>query len=150
MRLKLTPLSQRKARAFVDEHHRHNKAPRGDIFRVGAEYNGELVGVAMVGRPVSRIVQQREPQTVELIRLCTPNDAPKNVASMLYGACWRAARALGYTRLITYTLKSERGTSLRAAGYRIIGETKAQSWHRTARPRVDRHTIEDRLCWSAA
>lgn len=104
----------------------------------------------MVGRPVIRELQAREPLTCELIRVCLRDGAPKNAASMLYGACRRAAWALGYTRLITYTLSRESGTSLRAAGYRVIGERKGQSWNRPSRERTDQHEIADRSVWEAS
>lgn len=147
--LRLVPVTQRQADAYIRVHHRHHPPSRGDLFRMGALAEGELemVGVAVVGRPVSRIIQAREPQTCELLRLCVREGAPKNTASFLLGACRRAAWALGYTRLISYTLASESGASMRAAGYRTVGEVKGRSWNTPSRPRVDRHAIEDRLLW---
>ena len=69
---------------------------------------------------------------------------------MLYGACWRACRALGYRRLITYTLDSEPGTSLVAAGWRVVGVVKGQSWSVPSRPRIDKHPLQDKLKWEMA
>lgn len=122
--LRIVPVSQREAFAFVAEHHRHLPAPRGDRFRVGLAQHDELVGVAIVGRPVARSYD--DGLTVEVNRVAVAADIP-NGCSMLYGAAWRAARALGYRRLITYTRTDERGTSQRAAGLHVLAE-------RTARP----------------
>lgn len=154
--LRLWPLTQRQAAAFIAAHHRHHPPSRGDIFRVGAAESPHdggapfLVGVAVVGRPVSREIQQREPTTAELLRLCVCERAPKNTPSLLLGAVRRAAWGLGYTRLISYTLASESGVSMRAAGYRLVGEVKGRSWDMPSRPRIDAHVIADRLLWEAA
>ena len=112
--MNLTPISIRDAKDFVREHHRHNKPPAGAKFAIGVQDNGELVGVAMVGRPVSASLQ--DGFTAEVLRVCTLDPCPKNACSMLYGASWRAWKAMGGTRIITYTLKKEEGASVRAAG----------------------------------
>lgn len=83
-----------------------------------------------------------------MTRLAT--DGTRNACSMLYGACWRAARALGWRRLVTYTLPSEGGASLRAAGWRLLGEAGGGSWSCESRPRVDRHPTQTKLRWEAA
>jgi hypothetical protein len=95
-------------------------------FVLGIEnQEGRLVGVAMVGRPVARAFD--DGRTLEVNRSCT--DGTKNANSMLYGAAWRAAKALGYTRLITYTQEGESGASLRGAGWRVVAERNARgSW----------------------
>jgi len=77
-------------------------------------------------------------------------DGTRNACSMLYGAAWRAAKALGYRKLITYTLASEPGTSLRAAGWSVVGEVRGRSWSCASRPRVDKHPLQDKLRWEAA
>ena len=100
---------------------------------------GEIVGAAIVGRPVSR--QLDDGWTVEVTRVAVEDGHP-NACSMLYGACWRAARAMGYRRAVTYTLRSERGTSVRGAGWKCIGETGGGSWSRERRPRIDLHPIQ--------
>lgn len=87
---------------------------------MGASRDGEVIGVAIVGRPVARLLAC-DPFTAEVTRLCT--DGTRNACSMLYSATWRASRALGYHRLVTYTLQEEGGASLRAAGWRVVGET---------------------------
>lgn len=109
----IRPVTFRQACAFVELLHRHNKPPRGHKFSVGL-YNGDvMVGVAMAGRPVARHFD--DGLTLEVNRTCT--DGTKNANSMLYAACWRAAKAMGYLRMITYTQADESGASLRAAGF---------------------------------
>jgi hypothetical protein len=130
----LHPISIREAKEFVRQHHRHNKPPAGAKFAIGCGVAGTLVGVSMVGRPVARMLAARE--TAEVLRLCVAATAPKNTCSMLYGASWRAWRAMGGRRLITYTLASETGASLRAAGFKIVANTKAEEWSRPSRART--------------
>jgi hypothetical protein len=113
--LEIVPVTFRQACAFVTELHRHNRAPRGHKFSIGLESDGVLVGVVMVGRPVARALDDR--RTAEVNRTCT--DGTANANSMLYGAAWRAAKAMGYVRVYTYTQADESGASLRAAGWRI-------------------------------
>lgn len=115
-RLTLVPVTLRQANAFVAELHRHHKPARGWKFGVGVQdETGALRGVAMVGRPVARALD--DGYTVEVNRTCT--DGCQNANSMLYGAAWRAAKALGYTRAYTYTEDGETGASLRAAGWTV-------------------------------
>jgi hypothetical protein len=116
--LQVVPVSFRQACAFIGAHHRHHKPPAGMKFCLGVTSGNDLVGVATVGRPVSR--HYDDGFTLEVNRTCT--DGTAHVNSMLYGASWRAAKALGYRRLITYTQASETGASLRAAGWRVIAE----------------------------
>ena len=120
--------------------------PVGALFALAvADEAGEVRGVAIVGRPVSRHVQ--DGWTCEVIRVAT--DGARNACSMLYGAAWRAARALGWRRMVTYTLESEPGTSLRAAGWRVVGRTAPESWHRENRPRVDHAPLQAKIKWEA-
>ncbi len=118
MSLRIVPVRFRDACAFVAEHHRHLRAPRGHVFSVGVAVGEVLVGVAMVGRPVARHFD--DGLTLEVNRTAT--DGTRNANSMLYGAAWRAAKALGYRRLITYTQDGEPGSSLRAAGWAVVAE----------------------------
>jgi hypothetical protein len=114
MSLTIVPLTFRAASAFVAEHHRHNKPPRGTKFCIGvADGDGVLRGVAMVGRPVARHFD--DGLTVEVNRTCT--DGYPNANSALYGAAWRIAAAMGYRRMVTYTQADESGSSLTAAGW---------------------------------
>ena len=119
------PLSCGKANEFVNQYHRHNKktARNGGRFAIGCQHADlGLIGVAIVGNPLS--ASYMDGFTAEVLRTCTRPDAPKNVNSFLYGACWRIWKAMGGRRLITYTLQSESGASLRGAGWRIVGEAK--------------------------
>jgi hypothetical protein len=148
MNYNLQPLSQKEAIAFVNEFHRHNGAPRGDVFRIGLNDSQNVIGLVMVGRPVAR--HNDDGYTLEVLRCCVL-DGHKNACSKLYAAAWRCARNLGYTKLITYTLISETGTSLVAAGWRIIGQTQARpnGWNTPSRPRVklDRYPTEQKTLW---
>jgi hypothetical protein len=146
--LRVVPTSLREANAFVAEHHRHSNPTRGHKFSVAAAAGDELVGVAIAGRPIAR--HRDDGFTIEVLRVCVSDAAPRNTCSMLYGACWRAARAMGYRRAITYTLKSETGASVKASGFRVIGEVQKQAWGRPSRPRDDRHEPQERLCWERA
>jgi hypothetical protein len=146
MALELVPITRDEARAFIERHHRHNPPPPGWKFGMAVADEGEVVGVAMVGRPVARHAD--DGWTLEVNRVCT--DGSNNACSMLYGACWRAAKALGYRKLITYTMESEPGTSLRAAGWRVVGEVDVGSWSSPSRPRVDKHPTQRRIKWEAA
>jgi hypothetical protein len=145
MSLELVPITLREANAFVAEHHRHHRPARGCIV-VLAVADERVRGVAIVGRPVARNLQ--DGWTAEVLRVCT--DGARNACSMLYGAAWRAVRALGYRRLVTYTLPKEGGASLRAAGWKCIGEAGGGSWSRKDRPRVDLHPTQSKLRWEAA
>lgn len=142
-RLSLVPLTLREANAYIERTHRHHGPARGCIVTVGAEADGEIVGVCVVGRPVARMLQ--DGYTAEVVRLAT--DGTYNACSMLYRAAWRAVKALGYRRLVTYTLPEEGGGSLRAAGFRLIGEAGGGSWDRAGRPRVDLHPTQEKLRW---
>ncbi len=145
--LTLVPVRLRVAGDFVAAHHRHHQRPAGGLYAVGVATDEVLVGVAIVGRPVARMLDNG--QTAEVTRCCT--DGTPHACSMLYAAAWRAARALGYTRLITYTQAGEPGTSLRAAGWRVIAERPAHAgWDRPSRPREDRGRPIARTLWEAA
>ncbi len=128
--LTLTPVSLAEANAFVAQHHRHHKPVVGHKFSIGCTADGQLVGVAIVGRPVSRHLDNG--LTLEVNRLCT--DGTKNACSMLYAAAWRAARAMGYQKIITYTLDTENGASLRAAGWVCAGIAGGKCWTGKRRP----------------
>ncbi|MFD7609677.1 XF1762 family protein [Streptomyces sp. NPDC059828] len=149
MPLHLVPVRFRDAAAFVAMWHRHNPPPVGMIFAVGAaDDEGTLRGVAIVGRPVARHLD--DGRTLEVTRTAT--DGTRNANSLLYGAAWRAAKALGYTRLITYTQGGEPGASLRAAGWRVLAQRPPRSgWSCPSRPR-EQHGAEHipRTLWEAA
>lgn len=140
-RLSHARISLAEANAFVADHHRHHKPVVGHLFSLGAIEAEKLVGVAIVGRPVARMRDDGE--TAEVTRLCT--DGTKDACSFLYGAAARAAFALGFKRIGTYILASEAGTTLKAAGWRLIGQTKGGSWSRPSRGRDDKHPTEPKL-----
>jgi hypothetical protein len=146
--LKLTayPLELAEANAFVAEHHRHHKPVVGHKFSIGAAKGDKVVGVAIVGRPVAR--GRDDGMTLEVTRLAT--DGTRNACSFLYGAAARAAFALGYKRIGTYILSSEPGTTLKAAGWRLISEVRGRSWSCETRPRVDKHPLQDKLLWEVS
>lgn len=143
IRLEIVPITLREANSFVENHHRHNgrTSRDGGKFAIGVEgplnESVSLVGVAIVGNPLSATYM--DGFTAEVLRVCTCPNAPKNACSMLYAACWRAWRAMGGKKLITYTLQSELGTSVQAAGWKIVGETKPvpPGWRKTDHLRRD-------------
>ncbi len=145
MGLRTVPVSFAQACAFVAAWHRHHRPPTGHKFSIGvATDDGVLVGVAMVGRPVARLLDDGHtlPERVA-------TDGHRNACSLLYAAAWQAARALGYRRLVTYTQAGESGASLRAAGWRVVAaRPPAPGWSRPSRPRDD-HGVDRiaRLRW---
>jgi hypothetical protein len=125
------PLHLRQANEFVARYHRHNLPTVGGKFAVGVALDGRLVGVAVAGRPVSRRLD--DGKTLEVLRVCT--DGTPNACSFLYARAARIARLMGYERVITYTLASEAGASLRAVGARPTGPLPAGEWDTPSRPR---------------
>lgn len=128
----LVPVSQKAANAWVNQTHRHLSAPRGDLFRVGLEVRSEFVAVGIAGRPCRALQDGR---TAELTRVASIAASDVNACSVLYGALRRAGIALGYKRFVTYTLPSEPGTSLKAAGFDDDGLTDGGEWDRPSRRR---------------
>ena len=123
--LEIVPIKQKEAKAFIEQTHRHHKAPAGSIFQIACAKDGVIVGVAMVGRPTSRHLDSG--------------------CSILYSACWRVAKNLGYKRLITYILEDENGASLKASNWREVGARGGGSWSRANRPRVDKHPTQKKI-----
>lgn len=145
-RLSVEPMTLRAARSYVTAYHRHHKAPQGGLFAVGAKFAGAIVGCAIVGKPVARMLD--DGKTVEITRLCT--DGTRNACSFLYRVCVRVATAMGYERVLTYTLDTEGGASLRAAGFKLTARTKAEGWSRPSRQRTDKHPTQPKLRWEVA
>jgi hypothetical protein len=143
--LELVPVTLDEANAFVEKLHRHHRPVPGAKFCLAVANNDGIRGVCIVGRPVSRMLD--DGWTLEVNRTCT--DGTKNANSMLYGAARRAAWAMGYRKLITYTLPEEGGFSLRAAGFTLVGEAGGGKWSRESRPRVDTHPQQKKLKWEA-
>lgn len=144
MALELQPLTYREACVFITSHHRHHKPPQGCKFCIGLNDGKKVVGVVIVGRPVSRHLD--DTWTAEVTRLCT--DGTEHAASKLYAAAWRAARAMGYRRLITYTLIEESGVSVKAAGWKVLYISQGGTWDHKSRPRIDKHPIGQKTLWS--
>jgi hypothetical protein len=148
MSLHLVPVSTAVANECVTRWHRHNAPPLTSTIRVGAATeDGTLVAVGLAGRPVAR--HYDDGQTLEVTRVSS--DGTKNATSMLYAALTRAGFALGYTRIITYTQADESGSSLRAAGWRVVAERpKRKGWSTPSRPRNDaRYMTSARTLWEA-
>lgn len=122
----------------MNVHHRHNSPPRGARYAVEAIFGGEVVGVVIVGRLVSRKLQEIEgPLACEVLRCCVRADAPRNTPSYLYGAARRVWQSWGGQKVITYTLETESGDSLRGAGFVAVAKTKREpkGWSRKGRER---------------
>ncbi|MFO0519316.1 MAG: XF1762 family protein [bacterium] len=148
MMLQVVPLTLDEANALVATLHRHHAPVVGHKFSIGAADGDKIVGAAIVGRPVARHLD--DGMTLEVNRCVT--DGTRNACSLLYGAAWRAAKALGYRRLITYTLPAEGGASLRGAGWRNVGLRGGGNWNVPSRPRVDTAELlrGQKTLWEAA
>lgn len=145
-RLRHVPVTLADANAFVASHHRHHKPVQGHKFSLGAAVGDDLHGVAIVGRPVNR--HRDDGWTLEVTRLCS--DGRRDVCSFLYSHAWRAARALGYLRIGTYIRADEDGTSLLAAGWRMVARVSGREWDTPSRPRDPATTeVIDRTLWEA-
>lgn len=151
----IIPLSLKEANQFIIKHHRHHWKVQGHKFSIGLKEGDKLIGVAICGRPVSRHLD--DGYTLEVLRVCVL-EGYKNACSQLYSACARIAKEMGYKKIITYILKSEPGTSLKAAGWQKEDEVKGKSWDCQARHRelyvVDlfgqkqKYPLEDKQRWA--
>lgn len=145
----VVPVHLAEANEYVKIVHRHHGPVVGYKFAVGvkadvpSDYVSGLFGVAICGRPVARKLD--DGKAIEVLRLAT--NGHSNACSMLYGACARIAREMGYERIITYTLESEPGTSLKASGWKMDGITPGKSWSVPSRPRQDKHPICPKIRW---
>lgn len=144
----LKPITLKKAQEFVREHHRHNSIPQGHKFSIGIEKDCELVGCCIVGRPVSRNLD--DGYTAEITRVCVI-EGMMNANSMLYAAAARACKAMGFQKVITYTLNEESGSSLKAVGFVIDGTCKGRKkgWDTPARRRdqMEKYPYGDKIRW---
>jgi hypothetical protein len=137
--MKIVPLTLKQSQEFIRLHHRHNKPPIGHKFSIGLQNEwGLLIGVVSAGRPIARHFDNGF--TLEVNRTCTLGDA--NANSMLYGAVWKAGKAMGYIRCITYTQQDESGASLRGAGWvKLKNLPLSKSWSNPLRPRNDVESV---------
>lgn len=143
------PLTLREANAHVLKFHRHNKPCVGHRFSIGLMEGNQLVGVAICGRPIAR--QADNPGSLEILRLCVAPDAPRNACSFLYRVCYRVWMAMGGKEVITYTLQSESGSSLRGAGFQEVLKFDGASWSRENRPRETQAVqLESKVKWRLA
>ena len=143
--MEAVPLTFAQAKEYIAKYHRHHRPPVGWKFGIAAMVGGEIVGVAVVSRPVARMSD--DGRTAEVTRLCT--NGMKNACSFLYAAVRRAAIAMGYRRIITYILESEPGTSLKAAGWKFVRLAGGGSWSRPSRKREDKAPLERKQLWEA-
>lgn len=145
--MNLIPLTLREANDFVARHHRHSRPVAGHRFSIGLEVDGNVVGAAIVGRPVARGFD--DGFTAEVTRLCVL-EGVRNACSRLYAACWRAWRAMGGRRIITYIRETETGTSIRAAGWVELHSVRGRPWGCQSRPRVERNPAQGKICFGAS
>lgn len=151
MTLVAVPVDLREANSFIESYHRHNRPVQGAKFALGVSDGQRLVGVATVGRPVARRLD--DGYTAEVTRVCVLPDAPKGSCSFLYARAWRAWEAMGGRRIVTYTLTSESGASLRGAGWEVKGTwegaKEGKGW--TTRPGRDWQPVvgQAKLRWEA-
>jgi len=132
MSLKIVPVELKEANVFISQHHRHHKPVKGHRFSIGVTKENNLVGVAVVGRPVARRTNAKE--VLEVTRLCT--DGTKNACSALYSAAARVGKELGYLKIQSFILEIEDGASLKASGWFLDGWTPGGQWkHTDGKPR---------------
>ena len=142
------PITIKQANDFVARYHRHNKPTQGGRFAIAAEHDGQVVGVAIVGRTTARLLH--DDRTAEVTRLCVAPESPGNTCSFLYGACKRAWQAMGGSRLVTYTLDSESGASLRGAGWVKTSVTKPSGKGWLSRDREHQPVFDEpKVRWEA-
>lgn len=152
MSSRIIPLGLREANDFVEAHHRHSARTSNDggKFAIGLEHDGKLVGVAIVGRPIARGIQQMHgPGTAELLRCCIGPGAPEGSGKKLNSRCKRIWQLMGGVRLVTYTLASESGGSLSGAGFKKEAFVPGRQWSgskRGDRPIAD----QPKFRWGAA
>ncbi len=145
-RYAIQPIAFSEAAAFIAAHHRHHRPPQGHKFSLAANDGHQIIGVVAVGRPINRIWD--DGATLEITRCCVL-EGQSNAASFLYGAARRAVFALGYARVVTYTLISETGPSLKASGWVRDHAVAGRSWDTPTRRRTDQHPTTDKWCWAS-
>ena len=147
--LTVEPVRWAEAKAFVARHHRHCPPPAGWRFGACVRNGRQIVGVVLVGRPVARRIDHT--RVVEANRVCVRTDLPDgltwNACSMLYGWAAREAQRRGFSRIITYTMEHEPGTTLQAAGWEVDGTVKGSSWSRPSRQRQDKSPTVNKTRW---
>ena len=140
--MEIRPITYRKACEHIDAYHRHHRHPRGQKFALAAYNEEKLLGVATAGRPVARGLD--DGLTLEITRVCT--DGYRNACSFLYGAVCRVAKEMGYKTVVTYTLESEDGASVKSANFEFVKTVPGRSWSCPTRERKD-HLIANKTLW---
>lgn len=135
--LTVKPISLKNANKYVAENHRHHDAVQGHKFSLSVWDDDRLCGVAIVGHPQSRMIDNEN--VLEVLRLCT--DGTYNACSILYGRCAKVGKDMGYKKIITYILESELGTSLKASGWKCE-ETQCGGFQWGGQREVERHRYE--------
>ena len=146
--LRVQPIDFAEACRFVRRLHRHHRPPVGSKLQLAVNDGGKVVGVVIAGRPVARMLD--DGRTLEVTRCCT--DGTRNACSILYAHAWKAAKALGYARMVTYTLPDEGGASLKAAGWKCVGEAGGGGWTRSelGRVRANDWPLETKWRWEVS
>ena len=147
-KLVAVPINLSEANDFVANFHRHNKPVVGAKFSIGCSDGKKLVGVAIVGRPIS--IRKDDGVTAEVTRCCVVDDAPLGSCSFLYACCWRAWKSMGGKRIITYTLKKEGGSSLKGAGWKVLHEVeihKGKGWTNRKNREWQAVSGQQKFCW---
>ena len=147
--MKVSPITIKAANKIVGDHHRHNKSTNGGRFALAAEHDGEVVGAVIIGRPIARLLDNDG--VAEVTRLVVTPSAPKNTCSFLYSAARRVWQAMGGKKILTYTLQTESGDSLRGAGWKKHLATKPHGWNNNKRNRKEQDIYYQRkFRWEAA
>lgn len=141
----IKPISLRDANVFVEREHRHHKKVQGHKFSLSLQVDGEIVGVIIGGRPVSR--HQDDGLTLEVTRCCVRDHYKNGVTKLLYSSLVRVASAMGYERVITYTLEEEDGSSMLASNFQMKGKSSGGSWNSSSRTRIDKHPVGKKSIW---
>ena len=139
------PIHLKEANEFVFNFHRHNKPVVGAKFSIGCSDGDRLVGVAITGRPVA--LRKDDGVTAEVTRCCVLDDAPKGTCSFLYACSWRAWKAMGGKRIITYTLQEESGSSMRGVGWKILHEVPPSTWMNRPGREWQAVSGQQKFCW---
>jgi len=144
--MEIAPITLKEANRFVDMFHRHNKHCRGCKFCLGLIHDNELIGVAIVGRPVARNLDNGE--NLEVLRVCVKDTAPKGANSKLYARCRRIGQLMGYKKIFTYTLKSESQSTMKAIGAIPECNVTTKGWNRPNRKRIEQPVYkQEKIRW---
>lgn len=143
--MKAIPIELKDANEFVANLHRHHPPVYRDKFRLACiADDGHMCGVIQAARPVSRHLDNGK--TIEVVRCCT--DGTYNACSFLYSRIARIAKEMGYSKIITYILDNELGTSLKASGWQKEADTRGHDWSCPSRPRNTKAPQCNKQRWS--